>query len=556
MFKSISAIYWGNVVNLGIAGQTDEMFVAAFIMLLFILLDALRTAVHYLIIGKTTERMFVKLRQRAFFMLTDSKQAVLERYMRSGDMAMRINGDTDRLCDIIAANFSHHSRLILQAVIGIILCIFISWQLSIAYFILLPISLWVVSIIGKPMQSQMKTARSCTGDAMSLATDIIGGALTVKSFNIQPQMNEKFKKAIDTSYQEVVKTEKLGTYMTATKYIVNVVQLMTLFLLGTWLVSNGFVNVGSVLSFVALSAYVTEAFTMIDTIIRTFKEATAISSRLYEIYDMELEASGNITEFDFTSNYVQMTDLSFTYDPSKEESILSQINLQLKNNQKLAFIGPSGCGKSTLVKLICKFYEPTDGELKLFGINIKDCDTTALRSQIALVTQDAALFDGTIYDNVAFGRLGATRDEVIKAIKDVSLWEFVKSLPDGVDTQIGEAGGSLSGGQRQRICIARALLKNARLVILDEATSALDTQTEYEIQQVLDRLMVGRCAIVVAHRLSTVQNVDYIYCLDRGRVIEHGNPKELLLAQGYYYNICKQQGLVTISKEGINEQYN
>lgn len=542
VFKTISAALWGKVVDLGTRGEMNTMFITALLMLLFIFLDALRTAVHYKIIGNTTEKMFLSFRMRAFSVLTRGDVAVLEGRMRSGDVAMRVNSDTEQLCNIIAAGYSHYSRLVFQAVFAIMVCIILSWQLSIAYFILLPLSLWLFKKVSLPIQSQKKAALNSTGKAMSLAVDILSGLPTVKSFNIQSEMNAIFGKAVDAAYEQTLNTEKIGVMMTVIKYTVSVVQLMTLLLMGSLLVTRGMITIGNVMSFVALSAYVTEAFGLIDAMTRSVRDSMALSQRLYEIYDIPLEIEGEEEKHDFSGDYVQMRNMCFAY--SEENKILEGVNLALKENQKIAIIGPSGCGKSTIIKLICRFYNPLSGELRLFGSKSENINLRSLRRELALVSQDAVIFDGSIYENVLYGRIDASEKEVIKALKDANLWDFVSKLPQGVHTHVGEFGNQLSGGQRQRIAIARAILKNPRLLLLDEATSALDTHSEYEIQKSLDNLLEERAAIIVAHRLTTVQNVDYIYCLDGGRVLEQGTPADLLAKKGYYYSMCVQQGIV------------
>lgn len=543
VFKTITATAWGNAVDMGVANNINKMFLFIFVSLLFVFLDAVRTAIHYKIIGATTEKMFLIFRLRAFYILTDGDVSVLEKTMRSGDVAMRINSDTDQLCDIIAGNFPLIARFLFQGIIAMIACIVLSWQLSIAFLLLLPISLWIQKRISEPLQKQKRTSLNAIGKAMSIATDILNGLMTVKSFNIQNEMNGRFGAALELSYAETLKTETIGVWMTVIKYVVRVVQVMILFIMGFFLISKGTVTVGHMLSFVALSAYVSETYQESDYMIRTISSAKALAQRLYEVYDMPLERSGPDKKLLIDNVFIKMHDLSFTY--SEETKMLEHIYLSLKQNQKIAFIGPSGCGKSTLIKLICKFYNPTSGNITLFGKPTETIDLKSLRNEIALVTQDAFLFSGSIYENVACGRAAATEREVIQALKDANLWEFVQSLPDGIHTQVGECGARLSGGQKQRICIARAIVKNARLILLDEATSALDTQTEFEIQKSLDNLMVDRSAIVVAHRLSTVQNVDYIYCMEEGKVIEEGTPTKLLMQKGYYYRMCCQQGLVS-----------
>jgi len=234
-----------------------------------------------------------------------------------------------------------------------------------------------------------------------------------------------------------------------------------------------------------------------------------------------------------------MECLSFSYG---EQPVLRDITLRLKPNQKIGVIGPSGCGKSTLIRLICGFYRPNEGDLRLFGQPVGALDLGALRGGIALITQDASLFYGSILENVRYGRPEATDEEVLAAIRQAAL--ALDGFPDREHTQVGEFGANLSGGERQRVAIARAFLKDAKLILLDEATSALDARAEAEVQKALDSLLKRRAALIVAHRLSAVKDADYLYCVDGGRVIEEGEPVSLLRAKGYYYRMCLEQGLI------------
>ncbi len=549
-FKAASATLWGRAVDAGVNGQKPFMLACVALMVLFILLDAGRTAVLYAVIGKTTERMFMDVRKRAFRVLTKGEVSSLENSLRSGDLAMRINGDAESLCDIIAGEFSNSLRLIFQAMFAIGFCLFLSWQLSIAYLILLPVTIWLTKTISLPVQKARKAARGSAGKAMNLVADVLGGLQTVKSYGIGDRMQGKFDRMLDQAYLQNVKVEHTAMRLTLVKYAAGVIQLMSLFLVGTLLVRHGNVSIGHVMAFISLSVYISEAFSMLDRMMLSVRNAEALSQRLYEVFDLPEEKDGDLAVLFGAETSVSACNLSFSY--REAENAIDRISFRIRSHQKIAFIGPSGCGKSTLTRLICRFYMPGEGELTLFGADASRISLDALRGNIALVTQEAHLFDGTIEENVRFGRVEATRDEIIAALCSAGLWDFVSSLPKGLNTQIGEFGGQLSGGQRQRLCIARAFLKNAHLVILDEATSALDTESERDIQKSLDELLVGRAAIIVAHRLTTVRNADYLYCLEGGRIVEEGSPARLLELRGYYHEMCQRQGLL-VAEGGESE---
>ena len=548
VFKTAASTLWGKAVDFGVGGEINPMLISAGIMAIIILLDAIRTAVHYKIIGHTTEGMFLDFRVRAFEKINKGDVSTLEQKFRTGDTATRINSDIDGMSNFIAGDVSNFLRLIFQGIFAIVGCIFLSWQLSVAYLVLLPISIWLVKKISKPIQAQKKKSMDSTGSAVSLASDVISGILTVKSFGIQNEMNKRFAQAADKAYDETVKTEKIGMAMTGIKYTTSVIQLMALFLIGAALVSNGYISIGSMVAFVTLSAYINEPFSNIDYMIRCVRGGVASAQRLYEVYDIPNEKNGVEIAADSNADSMDSKDLTFSY--SENEDILKNVTVKVKQNQKIALVGPSGCGKSTLIKLVCRFYLPSGGDMKLFGTTSQKWNGEALRKNMALVTQESMLFDGSIYENITYGREDTTRQDVENVLNEVGLWEFISSLPGGMDYEIGEFGGALSGGQKQRICIARAMVKNASLILLDEATSALDTQSEHEVQTALEKLLVNCSAIIVAHRLTTVQDVDYIYYFEDGCVVEEGTPTDLLELKGHYYNMCLQQGLVTKTAVG------
>lgn len=544
VLKMLVSVMWGQAVDFGLDGHVRQMFYAAAAMFGLVLLDCSRTAIHYHIIGRVTEGIFVEVRTRAFQKLTTGDVAVLENLFRSGDTVTRINHDIETLSEFAAGHVSNFSRLLFQGVFALAGCLFLSWQLFIATCLVIPFSFWIVKKISEPIQAQSKKSMDDTGSAISIAVDTCSGMLTVKAFELEDVLATRFEANVDAAYEQTVRTEKVNKKMTGIKYVANVIQTMSLFLVGSWLVSRGSLRVGSLVAFVTLSNYITESFGMSDYMILQYRRAVANAGRLYEVLDIPEERSGMIREA-LSEIPCQVIHVDFFY--SGEQAILRNLNVVIGSKKHVAVVGASGCGKSTLMKLICRFYLPKSGSMKLFGVESTDWDADALRQNFAIVTQESILFDGSIYENIAYGKPGLSRKECEEALIRVGLEEFVSEYEQGIDYQIGEYGYRLSGGQRQRLCIARAMVKGASLILLDEATSALDVQTEREIQKVLDILLEDCAAIIVAHRLATVQNADYIYCMDRGEILEEGTPQELLSQRGYYYEMCKLQGLVVES---------
>lgn len=543
VLKTLSAAYWGKAVDLGVAGLIEDMLFAAALMALFILLDCARTALHYRLIGHITEDMFLGVRARAFEKLTHADSAVLDEKFRTGDIAARLNGDIDFLSTFSAGHISNFSRQIFSGLFGLTACIFISWQLAISYMVILPLSLGLVGIISKPIQAQAKRSMDNTGSAMSTAAETVSGALTIKAFAAETIMGEHFDRTVDAACEQKIRSERISMKMTGIKYLSNVVQSMCLFLVGSWLVSAGYLSVGAFVSFVTLSNYITAAFDQSDYMLKTVRSASACAQRYYEVIDIPDEQPGFNRQASSPDPCIA-EGVSFSYDSGVRA--LDGLSLRVPAGKKIAVVGPSGCGKSTLIKLQCRFYFPEKGGLHMFGAESAEWEPDALRSRLAIVTQEACLFNSSFYENVALGRPGTTRAECEAVLRDVKLWDFVSSFPERMDHIIGEGGMSLSGGQRQRLCIARAMVKDAPLVLLDEATSALDLQTEREVQESLDKLLDGKSVVMIAHRLSTVQDADYIYVMENGSVAEEGTPAGLLRKKGRYYQMCRMQGLTEV----------
>jgi ABC-type multidrug transport system fused ATPase/permease subunit len=549
LFISLNANLWGAIVDHGTKGESDKMLRAAVLMLIVVLVDNVRVLILNPLVAVTTERMFISFRLRAFSAILRTKTSVLESKMRTSDTAVRINSNAENLCEMMAGQFTWLIRVTLQGVVAAVSCIFLSWQLSFAYFFILIVSIWVIKKISTPVQKQTKLASERTGKAMNIALDMLNGLSVIKSFQVEAEMADKFATSVDEAVAQNIQSQKISVRMALVKYLGSICQLMTMFVIGTLLVAQGMITVGQVMAFVALSGTIREAFGLSDNMMRTYRSASALAERLYEVIDLETEAEGEDFAVDSDStiqtDYMTMQNLTFRYN--EDIPVLKGIDMQLKQNRKIGIIGPSGSGKSSIIKLICKFYDHQEGLFSILGHPVKAWAPDSLRSHLAIVTQEPFLFSGSIYENLKMGNESATDEQMIQALRDVQLWDFVCSLENAIHTDIGEDGARLSGGQKQRLSIARAILKNAEIILLDEPTSALDTVTEAEIQKALENLLENKAAVIMSHRLSALNKADYIYCIKDGMVIEEGMPNDLMQKKGYFYEIKLQQ----IAEEGV-----
>ena len=535
---SASAGNFGAAVDYGLHSNMKAMFSSLFAMILLMALNCVRNPLHDWLAANAMERTLRDIRMRMYNAILYAKIPEIEKKTRSGDLMSRASEDMDALCENLETASVYHVRILITAVVALTYCFILSWQLSLLYFFLLPVSLYALGRISAVVEPQQRQASTANGSAMNLAADLLNGLMVIKSYSLENRISKRFADSIDESVSVSRQSYKVNRKMNAVQYIVQIIQTMILFLAGTILVSNGYTTPGQTLAFISVSGSVSNAFSSAPGIINMYRRCVSYTRRIYEILDISPEAgSTDAASYQKSRDTLQFQSVSFAYNGN---AVLSKVSFTVRQNQKVGLVGPSGGGKSTALKLISRFYDITDGSITLNGENLGRIPLDHLRGGIALVTQDPCLFDASILENIRMGRPNATESEVFNALEKVGLYGFVQSLEKGIYTEIGEYGSRLSGGQRQRIAIARAILKNAPLVLLDEATSALDNQSEAEVQAALDELLAGRSAVIIAHRLNTLRNADYIICLDKS-VIEEGAPDELLARKGYFFQMKQKQ---------------
>lgn len=410
--------------------------------------------------------------------------------------------------------------------------LFMNWRLTLVMVAILPLIAIMVRTASKKFRKQSKKIQLAMGDVTHVASETIQGYRVVRSFGGEAYEEKRFFNASQGNTDKQLRMTRTGAIYTPLLQLVIYTAMAVLMFLVLFL--RGDASAGDMVAYITLAGLLPKPIRQLSEVSSTIQKGVAGAESIFEQLDVEPEVDTGTVERDVVSGRLDVRNLSFTY-PDTERQVLNDISFSVEPGQMVALVGRSGSGKSTLANLIPRFYHHDKGEILIDGVEVEQYKLLNLRRHIAQVTQHVTLFSDTVANNIAYGDLaGAPREDIEKAAKDAYAMDFIAQLPEGLDTQVGENGVLLSGGQRQRLAIARALLKNAPLLILDEATSALDTESERHIQAALDQVMKGRTTLVIAHRLSTIEKADLILVMDQGKIVERGTHDQLLAQNGYY----------------------
>lgn len=461
---------------------------------------------------------------------------------RKGDIMARILGDINE----VQNSFFNVLELVvkepLTITFSLIAMLKISWELTLFVFIFIPISGLIISKIGKSLKSQSTRAQQENGHLISIVEETLSGLKVVKGYNSEIFFKKLFNDSIQHLYvlsNKIGKKNNLASPLS--EFLGIVVIAILLFYGGNLVLVDKSLDGSLFIAYIGLAYNILTPAKAISKATYQVKNGMAAAERVFEIIETpnvirDTETSVQIDSF---QDQISLQNITFSYDG--EHNVLKNFNLDIPKGKTVALVGQSGSGKSTIANLLMRFYDVEEGKIMIDGTDIKDIQLISLRDQLGLVTQDSIMFNGTIADNLRIGKQNASDQEVIEALKIANAYEFVQNLPNGINTNIGDAGGKLSGGQKQRISIARAVLKNPPIMILDEATSALDTESERLVQEALEKMMANRTSVVIAHRLSTIQKADVIVVMNRGEIAEQGTHDELLAKNGTYAKLVSLQ---------------
>lgn len=460
---------------------------------------------------------------------------------RKGDVMARMLGDVNEVQNSFFMVLELIVKEPLTIIFSLIAMINISWKLTMFVFIFIPISGFIISKIGKSLKSKSIRVQQENGYLISIVEESLTGLKVVKGYNAENFFIGNFNASINRLYRLTNNIGKKNNLASPLSEFLGIVVISVLLFYGGNLVLVEKSLTGSLfIAYIGLAYNILTPAKSISKASYQVKNGLAAAERVFEVLEVEnpivdKEGASEIQKFE---DGISIQNVTFAYN---DEPVLKDFSLYVPKGKTVALVGQSGSGKSTIANLLMRFYDVEKGEIEIDGTNVKDVTMQSLRNQMGLVTQDSIMFNGTVAENIKIGKLDATDEEIIEALKVANAFEFVKDLPQGIHTNIGDAGNKLSGGQKQRLSIARAVLKNPPIMILDEATSALDTESEKLVQVALENMMQNRTSVVIAHRLSTIQRADTIVVMQKGQIVEQGNHEELLAKNGTYAKLVSLQ---------------
>lgn len=505
-----------------------------------VLLTALAQWIMNICNNKIVYSVIQDIRKKVFRKLEELPIQYLDAHSH-GDIVSRVIADADQFADGLLIGFTQLFTGIITIIGTLGFMLSVNVGITAVVVVITPISLFVASFIAKKTFSMFKLQSETRGEQTTLINEMIGNQKVVQSFNREDEALEQFDEINERLEKYSLRAIFFSSLVNPCTRFVNSLVYTGVGLTGAFAVIRGGISVGQLTCLLSYANQYTKPFNEISGVVTELQNALACAARIFELIEEKPQVADkeNAVELRNVSGKVDLEEISFSYVPDKK--LIEDMNLHVKPGQRIAIVGPTGCGKTTIINLLMRFYDVDGGRILVDGNEIRDITRKSLRTSYGMVLQDTWLKRGTVKENIIVGKPDATEDEIIKAAKASHAHSFIKRLPEGYNTVIGEDGGSLSQGQKQLLCIARVMLSLPPMLILDEATSSIDTRTEIKIQEAFAAMMEGRTSFIVAHRLSTIQNADVILVMKEGCIIEQGSHKELLEQGGFYTQLYHSQ---------------
>lgn len=490
--------------------------------------------------NKITYNVSRDLRKKAFEKIEILPFSYIDTHSK-GDIVSRVITDVDQLSDGLLMGFTQFFTGVITIIGTLAFMLSVNVFITIVVVVVTPLSFFIARFIAKKTFNMFSLQSKTRGEQTSFIDEMISNQKVAEAYSMNEENKARFDKINDDLAKYSLKATFFSSITNPATRFVNSIVYAAVALFGAIMAVKGNITVGILSCFLSYANQYTKPFNEISSVVTELQNAIACAARVFELIEEapELPDKADATELENVKGSVEINNLYFSYNPDRE--LLKNVNINVEPGKTVAIVGPTGCGKTTLINLLMRFYDPNNGAILVDELNTQDVTRQSLRQNFGMVLQDTWLKSGTIADNIRLGKTDATDDEIIEAAKKAHAHSFIKRLPNGYKTKIGEDGGSLSQGQKQLLCITRLMLCPPPMLILDEATSSIDTRTEIKIQKAFNTLMKNRTTFIVAHRLSTIQNADLILVMNDGNIIEQGTHASLYAQKGFYYNLYNSQ---------------
>jgi len=534
----------GDIVDKEFTAGRAQMVNDYFLILVFIVVVmAVSTALRFYFVSWLGERVVADIRKAVYERLISLSPEFFEEN-RPGEIVSRLTADTTLVQSIVGSSISVWARNFLIAVAGTVLLFIQSPKLMGYIAVVIPLLLFIIIMVGRKVRTLSRTSQDKVADVGARANESLGALNIVQAFTREKSEASRFGQHVDGAFLAAKRRIQVRAALTFTMIFMIFGAIAFVLYEGAQDVAAGSMSGGQMVEFIMLSIFVAGAFGALSEVYSELQRAAGAAGRLAELLVAESTIKAPDAPIKMPAKVegnIRFENVTFHYPSKRDVAAIEGLNLEIKPGETVALVGPSGAGKTTMLQLLLRFYDPQIGKVTIDGIDIGKTDPTDFRKYLSFVPQETIIFADTIAENIGYGKLGASDEDIKNAATAAAAFEFIERAPDGWNTQLGERGARLSGGQRQRIAIARAILRDAPILLLDEATSALDAESELKVQEALEHLMEGRTTVVIAHRLATVKKADRIIVLDDGKIVAEGTHEQLSAQDGLYKRLADLQ---------------